>query len=52
MAARVLRRKDFDNFLLTHAMGTNAAGQIIDGVAGGVLLAPMRAGGVRNQRAA
>ncbi len=45
MAARVVQREaareDFSNFLLMHAMGANAAGQIASVVAGGVLLALM-----------
>ncbi len=45
MAARVVQRvaqdEDFENFLLMHAMGANAAGQIASVVAGGVLLALM-----------
>ena len=49
MAARVVQRvaqeDDFENFLLMHAMGANAAGQIASVVAGGVLLALMGAGG-------
>ncbi len=49
MAARVVqkvaREEDFENFLLMHAMGANAAGQIASVVAGGVLLALMGAGG-------
>jgi len=49
MAARVVQKvahdEDFENFLLMHAMGANAAGQIASGVAGGVLLALMGAGG-------
>jgi oxaloacetate decarboxylase beta subunit len=49
MAARVVQRvahdADFDNFLLMHAMGANAAGQVASVVAGGVLLALMGAGG-------
>jgi oxaloacetate decarboxylase beta subunit len=49
MAARVVQRvaqeEDFENFLLMHAMGANAAGQVASVVAGGVLLALMRAGG-------
>jgi len=48
MAARVVQRvaheEDFENFLLMHAMGANAAGQIASVVAGGVLLALMGAG--------
>ncbi len=48
MAARVVQRvaqeDDFENFLLMHAMGANAAGQIASVVAGGVLLALMGAG--------
>jgi carboxybiotin decarboxylase len=48
MAARVVQKvasdEDFDNFLLMHAMGANAAGQIASVVAGGVLLALMGAG--------
>lgn len=46
MAARVVQRvgqeEDFSNFLLMHAMGANAAGQIASVTAGGVLLALMR----------
>ena len=49
MAARVVQRiaqeDDFENFLLMHAMGANAAGQIASVVAGGVVLALMGAGG-------
>ena len=45
MAARVVQRvaqeEDFENFLLMHAMGANAAGQVASAVAGGVLLALM-----------
>ena len=48
MAARVVQkeasREDFSNFVLMHAMGANAAGQIASVVAGGVLLALMGAG--------
>jgi oxaloacetate decarboxylase beta subunit len=48
MAARVVQkeatRDDFSNFILMHAMGANAAGQIASVVAGGVLLALMGAG--------
>jgi len=48
MAARVVQRvaqeDDFENFLLMHAMGANAAGQIASVVAGGVLLALMGTG--------
>ncbi len=48
MAARVVQKEaskeDFSNFLLMHAMGANAAGQIASVVAGGVLLALMGAG--------
>lgn len=48
MAARVVQRvaqeEDFENFLLMHAMGANAAGQVASVVAGGVLLALMNAG--------
>ena len=36
-------REDFDNFVLMHAMGANAAGQVASVVAGGVLLALMGA---------
>ena len=47
MAARVVQkeaaREDFDNFLLMHAMGANAAGQIASVIAGGALLALMGA---------
>lgn len=48
MAARVAQRvaqEDFESFLLMHAMGANAAGQVASVVAGGVLLALMGAGG-------
>jgi len=31
--------EDYDNFLLMHAMGANAAGQVASVVAGGILLA-------------
>ncbi|GAB2488114.1 sodium ion-translocating decarboxylase subunit beta [Luteococcus sediminum] len=45
MAARVVQkeasRADFENFILMHAMGANAAGQVASTVAGGVLLALM-----------
>jgi sodium ion-translocating decarboxylase beta subunit len=45
MAARVVQRvaaeDDFENFVLMHAMGANAAGQVASVVAGGVLLALM-----------
>jgi len=45
MAARVVQKEaakeDFDNFVLMHAMGANAAGQVASVVAGGVLLALM-----------
>ena len=48
MAARVCQRvaqeEDFENFLLMHAMGANAAGQVASVVAGGVVLALMGAG--------
>jgi oxaloacetate decarboxylase beta subunit len=47
MAARVVQKvaqeEDFENFLLMHAMGANAAGQVASVVAGGVLLALMGA---------
>jgi sodium ion-translocating decarboxylase beta subunit len=47
MAARVCQRvaqdEDFENFLLMHAMGANAAGQVASVVAGGVVLALMGA---------
>jgi sodium ion-translocating decarboxylase beta subunit len=49
MAARVVQKiaqqEDFENFVLMHAMGANAAGQVASVVAGGVLLALMGAGG-------
>jgi oxaloacetate decarboxylase beta subunit len=45
MAARVVQKEaakeDFNNFVLMHAMGANAAGQVASVVAGGVLLALM-----------
>ncbi|GHU06078.1 glutaconyl-CoA decarboxylase subunit beta [Betaproteobacteria bacterium] len=48
MAARVCQqiaqKENFDNFLLMHAMGANAAGQVASVVAGGVVLALMGAG--------
>jgi len=48
MAARVVQKvaqeEDFENFVLMHAMGANAAGQVASVVAGGVLLALMGAG--------
>ncbi len=48
MAARVVQRvaqeEDFENFILMHAMGANAAGQVASVVAGGVVLAMMGAG--------
>jgi carboxybiotin decarboxylase len=48
MAARVVQRmgqeEDFENFLLMHAMGANAAGQVASVVAGGVVLALLGAG--------
>lgn len=47
MAARVVQqeavKEKFDNFILMHAMGANAAGQVASVVAGGVLLALMGA---------
>jgi len=47
MAARVVQKMafeaDFQNFILMHAMGSNAAGQLASAVAGGVLLALMGA---------
>lgn len=47
MAARVVQKigqeEDFENFLLMHAMGANASGQIASVIAGGVLLALMGA---------
>jgi oxaloacetate decarboxylase beta subunit len=46
MASRVVNRvgleEDFENFLLMHAMGANAAGQIGSVIAGGVVLALLR----------
>jgi Na+-transporting methylmalonyl-CoA/oxaloacetate decarboxylase beta subunit len=43
MSARIVQRfgqqYDFENFLLMHAMGANAAGQLGSVVAGGVVLA-------------
>ena len=45
MSARIVQRfvaeEDFENFLLMHAMGANAAGQLGSVVAGGVVLAIM-----------
>ena len=45
VAQRVAQEEDFENYLLMHAMGANAAGQVASVVAGGVLLALMGAGG-------
>ena len=45
VAQRVAQEEDFENFLLMHAMGANAAGQVASVVAGGVLLALIGAGG-------
>jgi carboxybiotin decarboxylase len=43
MSARIVQRfvseNDFENFLLMHAMGANAAGQVASVIAGGVVLA-------------
>ena len=43
MSARIVQRMgqefDYENFLLMHAMGANAAGQLGSVVAGGVVLA-------------
>jgi oxaloacetate decarboxylase beta subunit len=43
MAARVVNKvgleADYDNFLLMHAMGANAAGQVASVIAGGIVLA-------------
>lgn len=43
MSARIVQRfgleEDFDNHLLMHAMGSNAAGQLASVIAGGVVLA-------------
>ena len=45
MAARVVNRigleNDYDNFLLMHAMGANAAGQVASVMAGGIVFALM-----------
>jgi len=45
MSARIVQRfaaeEDFENFLLMHAMGSNAAGQLASVVAGGIVLALM-----------
>jgi sodium ion-translocating decarboxylase beta subunit len=45
MAARVVNKvgleEDYDNFLLMHAMGANAAGQVASVIAGGIVLALM-----------
>lgn len=45
MAARIVQKmgqqEDFENFLLMHAMGSNAAGQLASVVAGGIVLALM-----------
>jgi oxaloacetate decarboxylase beta subunit len=51
MAARVVQREalkdDFENFILFHAMGANAAGQVGSVIAGGIVLALMTSGIVR-----
>jgi carboxybiotin decarboxylase len=43
MSARIVQRfaseSDFENFILMHAMGSNAAGQLASVIAGGVVLA-------------
>jgi oxaloacetate decarboxylase beta subunit len=43
MSARIVQRfvseNDFENFLLMHAMGANAAGQVASVIAGGIVLA-------------
>ena len=44
LTARERLEEDFESFLLMHAMGANAAGQIASVVAGGVILALMGAG--------
>jgi carboxybiotin decarboxylase len=48
MAARIVQREafrdDFDNFILFHAMGANAAGQVGSVIAGGIVLAIMTSG--------
>ena len=48
MAARIVQREalkdDFENFLLFHAMGANAAGQVGSVIAGGIVLAIMTSG--------
>ena len=45
MSARIVQRfgqeYDYSNFLLMHAMGSNAAGQLGSVIAGGVVLAIM-----------
>jgi oxaloacetate decarboxylase beta subunit len=45
MSARIVQRfgqeYDFNNYLLMHAMGANAAGQLGSVIAGGVVLAVM-----------
>jgi len=45
MSARIVQRfvseNDFENFLLMHAMGANAAGQVASVIAGGIVLAVM-----------
>ncbi len=45
MSARIVQRfvseHDFENFLLMHAMGANAAGQVASVIAGGIVLAVM-----------
>ncbi|MCE1253606.1 MAG: sodium ion-translocating decarboxylase subunit beta [Anaerolineae bacterium] len=48
MSARIVQRLaseyDFENFILMHAMGANAAGQLASVVAGGVVLALLSGG--------
>ncbi|HEY3343519.1 MAG TPA: sodium ion-translocating decarboxylase subunit beta [Anaerolineaceae bacterium] len=44
MVQREAFRDDFDNFILFHAMGANAAGQVGSVIAGGIVLAIMTSG--------
>ena len=44
LVQRIAQEEDFSNFILMHAMGANTAGQLGSVIAGGVLLALLRAG--------
>jgi oxaloacetate decarboxylase beta subunit len=44
LVQRIAQEEDFSNFVLMHAMGANTTGQLGSVIAGGVLLALLRAG--------